>query len=102
MQYIDLKNNKTNSNCKFYKFFQKLYNSIPCLCFHLCILKILQLNPKQILKTIKMYKVKEESVSSIKSHCRVGKITSRKNVADDFGAIQFDFRTEAFKKSNMR
>lgn len=48
-----------------------------------------------------MYKVKEELVSSIKSHCRVGKITSRKNTVDNYSSIQFDFKTEAFKKATL-
>jgi hypothetical protein len=48
-----------------------------------------------------MYKVKEESVSSSKNHCKVGKITSRKNAAGDSCSIQFDFKTLAFKKSNV-
>ena len=49
-----------------------------------------------------MYKVKDESVSSSKSHCKVGKITSIKNAAGDLGSIQIDFKTETFRKSNIR
>ena len=48
-----------------------------------------------------MYKVKEELVSSSKSHCRVGKITSRKNIACNYTSNQFDFKTEAFKKATL-
>lgn len=48
-----------------------------------------------------MYKAEKELVFSSKSHCKVGKITSRKSAAVDSGSIQFDFKTEAFKKSNI-
>ncbi|PVX47856.1 hypothetical protein C8C85_3819 [Flavobacterium sp. 103] len=48
-----------------------------------------------------MYKVEKELGFSSKSHCKVGKVTSRKNAAVDTGSIQFDFKTEAFKKSNV-
>ncbi|QKJ63646.1 hypothetical protein [Flavobacterium sp. M31R6] len=48
-----------------------------------------------------MYKVEKELGFSSKSHCKVGKVTSRKNAAVDTGSIQFDFKTEAFKKSNI-
>jgi hypothetical protein len=48
-----------------------------------------------------MYKVEKELVFSSKSHCKVGKVTSRKNTTVDNDSIQFDFKTEAFKKSNV-
>ncbi|WP_264564276.1 hypothetical protein [Flavobacterium sp. N3904] len=48
-----------------------------------------------------MYKVAKELVSSSKSHCKVGKIISLKKGAGDSCAIQIDFKTEAFKKSNV-
>lgn len=48
-----------------------------------------------------MYKVKDESISCSKSHCKVGKITSRKNVVDGSNPIPFDFKTEAFKKATL-
>ena len=49
-----------------------------------------------------MYNVKEEFVSSSKSHCKVGKVTSRKDNPSDCGTIRFDFKTEAFKESTTR
>lgn len=48
-----------------------------------------------------MYKVEKEFRSIHKSNCKIGKITSSKNVADDSQIIQIDFKTEAFKKSNI-
>ncbi|HEU4789370.1 MAG TPA: hypothetical protein VFS71_06775 [Flavobacterium sp.] len=48
-----------------------------------------------------MYKVEKEFLFIPKSNCKVGKITSSKNGADDSRIIQIDFKTEAFKKSNM-
>lgn len=48
-----------------------------------------------------MYKVKKESQFSLKSNCKIGKITSSKNVTNDSHIIQIDFKTEAFKKSNL-
>lgn len=47
-----------------------------------------------------MYKVEKEFVTNNTSHCKVGKISSAKKGAGDSCAIQFDFKTEAFKKSN--
>jgi hypothetical protein len=47
-----------------------------------------------------MYTVEKELVSSSKSHCKVGKIISPKKGAGDSCAIQFDFKTVAFKRSN--
>ena len=47
-----------------------------------------------------MYKVEKESISSSKSHCKVGKINTQKNGVGDSCAVQIDFKTEAFKKSN--
>ena len=48
-----------------------------------------------------MYKVEKEFQFSHKSNCKIGKITSSKNVADDSHIIQIDFKTAAFKKSNL-
>lgn len=48
-----------------------------------------------------MFKAKKELGSSSKSHCKVGKITSLKKGSGDSCAIQIDFKTEDFKKSNI-
>jgi hypothetical protein len=48
-----------------------------------------------------MFKVEKELVSSSKSHCKVGKINTQKNGVGDSCAVQIDFKTEAFKKSNI-
>jgi hypothetical protein len=48
-----------------------------------------------------MYKVEKEFQFVPKSNCKVGKITSSKNGVDDSRIIQIDFKTEAFKKSNI-
>ncbi|WP_217341296.1 hypothetical protein, partial [Flavobacterium sp. A45] len=50
-------------------------------------------------KSIKMFKVKDESVSSSKSHCKVGKISSRKKTVSN--PTQSDFMTETLKKTNV-
>jgi hypothetical protein len=47
-----------------------------------------------------MYTVEKESQSSSRSHCKVGKITSKKTGIGALSAIQIDFKTEAFKRSN--
>lgn len=52
-------------------------------------------------KTIKMYKIEKELTSSARSHCKVGKITSLKNETVASSIIPIDFKTEAFKKSNV-
>lgn len=46
-----------------------------------------------------MFKVKDESVSSSKSHCKVGKISSRKKTVSN--STQSDFMTETLKKTNV-
>jgi len=48
-----------------------------------------------------MYKVEKESIFSSKSHCKVGKVIIPKNGVGDSCAVQIDFKTEAFKKSNV-
>ncbi|HKO76555.1 MAG TPA: hypothetical protein VJU52_05025 [Flavobacterium sp.] len=48
-----------------------------------------------------MYKVEKEFLFIPKSNCKVGKITSSKNGVDNSRIIQIDFKTEAFKKSNI-
>ncbi|WP_165830462.1 hypothetical protein [Flavobacterium aquariorum] len=46
-----------------------------------------------------MYKVEKKLGVNSKSHCKVGKITYRKNATVDTGSISFDYKTEASKKS---
>jgi hypothetical protein len=48
-----------------------------------------------------MYITEKESISSSKSHCKVGKTITPKKGAGDSCALQIDFKTEAFKKSNI-
>jgi hypothetical protein len=49
-----------------------------------------------------MFKAEKELISSSKSHCKVGKITPKKNGVGDSCAVQIDFKTEDFKKSNIQ
>lgn len=48
-----------------------------------------------------MKKVEKKLISSSKSNCKVGKITVPKNGAGDSCALQIDFKTADFKKSNI-
>lgn len=63
-------------------------------------MSIAEINKKQHLKKIKMYKVVNDLQSSSRSHCRVGKITSKKTGIGDSRIIQIDIKTTAFKRSN--
>lgn len=48
-----------------------------------------------------MHKIEKELASSSRSHCKVGKITSQKSGAGVSTIIPIDFKTEAFRKSNV-
>jgi hypothetical protein len=48
-----------------------------------------------------MYKIEKELAYSSRSHCKVGKITSQKSETGDLRIITNDFKTEAFRKSNI-
>jgi hypothetical protein len=48
-----------------------------------------------------MYKIEQKLAYSTRSHCKVGKITSQKSETGDLRIIPIDFKTEAFKKSNI-
>jgi hypothetical protein len=48
-----------------------------------------------------MYTTEKGLLSSSESHCKVGRITTPKNGIGDSCSIKIDFKTEAFKKSNV-
>lgn len=48
-----------------------------------------------------MHKIEKELTSSSRSHCKVGKITSRKSGTGYSRITPIDFKTEAFKKSSI-
>lgn len=48
-----------------------------------------------------MHKIEKELASSSRSHCKVGKIISQKSGTGVSTIIPIDFKTEAFRKSNV-
>lgn len=53
----------------------------------------------ELNKFIKMERLENEFETISRSHCRVGKITSKINLEDEEKAVLIDFKTEDFKGS---